>query len=312
MPIASQQRVGLVQRARRPATAAASARRAWRSRRAGRRRTSRAPDGRAAATVRRPSRIATRPVSPRGAARAPWRWPRSGRRASAASRRSRRPARRAPRRRSARRRRRPRRAARAPRPGVSSPSQPAPKTAPRRRGRRASSAARRRAGRRRRAGWRAPASSPWASTSPPTSTSTTRSQPSSRGGVERGRRPPPRARVGVDQHGRLAEERGHVRLGEAEAAGAGGAGPGERGGRVDQRLRRRSISSRRRGPGSGSTGRRSQVSPPTTASVPERAGELGDGQRADDVAAAADAEARTRGRQRAIGARSQQRRRQAT
>ena len=89
-------------------------------------------------------------------------------------------------------------------------------------------------------------------------------------------------------HG-LAEELGHARLGEAEASRAACLRARERDRGVEALARRRS----RRGgagPGSGSIGRRSQVMPPTTTSAPRRAGGLGHGQRADDVAAAADAD----------------------
>ena len=103
--------------------------------------------------------------------------------------------------------------------GVSSPSQPAPKTAPstvrpasRRCGAAASSTASA-------SGLASPGSSPWARTSPPTSSRTTASAVEVPGGVDE---PVGDARgpaVRVDEQRRRAQQLGHAGLGEAEAAG---------------------------------------------------------------------------------------------
>ena len=149
---------------------------------------------------------------------------------------------------------------------------------------------------RRRAGSPGPGSSPWARASPPTSTSTIRSQPrpaaaapSPRAIVARAARSRPRARS--PRRGtrpcapRRSARRSRARASPAPPASTPGAS-----------ARAPSISVAARGPGSGSIGRRSQVTPPTTgcgAGV-EPAG-LGRGERADHVAAAADADARAGG-----------------
>ena len=133
-----------------------------------------------------------------------------------------------------------------------------------------------------------PASWPWASTSPPTSVSTTRSQCSC---LRRAGQPVGdggRAARRVEQQDGLAEVAGHVRLGEAKAAGPGGVRAGEGGVRV-QRLRRGQLVDAPR------TGQR--VDRPALPGQPaddrrraERLRQLGDDERADDVTAAADAD----------------------
>ena len=97
-----------------------------------------------------------------------------------------------------------------------------------------------------------------------------------------------RAVVYVDQDGGLAEEAGHVGLGEEKAAGAGRGRPGEGRGRVDgvgvldlvEPTRARERVHRTPLPGQ----------PTEHRGATERAEVLGDDQRAGDVAAAADPE----------------------
>ena len=232
--------------------------------------------------------------SRRGRSAAPSRWPRWGR-PRRPPRGARARPRRARRRRARRRPPRPRPGARRPPPGVSSPSQPAPKTAAEHgHARRGRARARRRARAASASGLASPGSSPWASTSPPTSSRTTASQPQPAGrdgealGHRRG------ARMRVDQDGGLAEQLGHP------APRRSGSRPGPRHPGPASATAACSgsapvTSSRRRGPGSGSIGRRSQVRPPRTDGVPRRLGHRGGRQRADDVAAAADAQAQDPG-----------------
>ena len=283
---------GLLQRSAAPATAAAS-RAAERDRRRRSRTTTRRRRARSAARCARPPRIAAgrsrRARSARAIALASvgtWRHARPRRGAA--------PPRRAAGRRGRRRRRPPRRARSATSAGVELAVAAGAEDARRRAGasRRCGAAASSTASA---SGLASPGSSPWASTSPPTSSSTTgRSRAraaasSSPAATARGPGFGSTSTVGSPSSSAMP------RLGEAEAAGAGGLGPGERDG-VVQRARRPSISSRRRGPGSGSIGRRSQVMPPTTRRA-EALGSSAAAERADDVAAAADAR-RTRPRRR--------------
>src|SRR4051794_8168104 len=145
--------------------------------------------------------------------------------------------------------------------GVSSPSQPMPKIAPVTGRPIAGAAASSTASA---SGLPRPASSPWASTSPPTSSSTTWSQPSRRAAspsaspTARGPGPGSTSTTSwpVSSATRDSAKRkppGPVVSGPASAT-------------ASLRTSAPDNSSRARGPGSGSTGRRSQVSPPTTAS----------------------------------------------
>ena len=234
-PVAEQDAVGLVQRARRRPRAGRSAPRcaappAGRRRTRGRR-SSRQLHGAAPVADRHAAQRAARAAQAHRAGLGrdlrdrrlqPVELGRPGAPASRGARRPRRPppSARAPRRASARRRSRRRRSRRArAMPRSSSSGAAARQTA---------SAS----------GLPRPASSPWASTSPPTSVSTTRSQPSSLAGVRQRGRHRGRAVGDVEQQDRLAEVARHVRLGEPKAARARGVRAGQRGMGVERLARR--------------------------------------------------------------------------
>lgn len=97
-----------------------------------------------------------------------------------------------------------------------------------------------------------------------------------------------RAGVGVDEHDERAEQGRHVRLREQEAAGAGGLGAGERDGGVDHLGAGQLVDA------AGARQRVDRTPLPADAAddgvAAEGAAALRDGEGADDVAAAADAD----------------------
>ena len=138
-----------------------------------------------------------------------------------------------------------------PRPGVSSPSQPAPKTAPST-GMPAAASAAAASSTASASGLPSPGSSPWASTSPPTSSSTTRSQP--RRAAAAAMPAATAAGPGVGSTSTVGSPSSSATRGLGEADAAGAACVAARRARPrDAGARRPASSSRRRGPGSGST-----------------------------------------------------------
>src|SRR4051794_4927917 len=148
--------------------------------------------------------------------------------------------------------------------GRSSPSQPGPKTTPTQGSARCRAAASSTASH---SGLARPGSSPCASTSPPTSTSATASQPSRSAAAAR-----PSATPGAPPCGSMRTTGSPRKRAMCDSAKWNGPGPRVPGpasaAHAPSRSWRSSTSSRRRGPGWGSIGRRSQVTPPTCACSP--------------------------------------------